>query len=288
VAVDLALVHELARQNDPGPVLNARLSSDLRPTLFLAQLSNLLAGSISIVHGVRGSSRSFMGEESAGADAVRIAHARIAAGQIGLALVGGSFNAVRQDLAMLYGGAGTLTRGAWRPVWARQDEPGFAMGSLGAFLVLEDAEHARARGVAGLAQLSKVASSLASDPENAGAATEALWHGMRPADDGTLGVVSGATGAEPATGQERKFLAELARERVIAVRATGNMLGHGIEAQFPLNVALAALALSRGGFYPPFDETGAEAPVEGAVRQVLVTGFAQCRGEGLALLETIR
>ena len=37
--------------------------SDLRPTLFLAQLSNLLAGNISIVHGVTGSSRTFMGEE---------------------------------------------------------------------------------------------------------------------------------------------------------------------------------------------------------------------------------
>ena len=47
--------------------------NDLRPTLFLAQLSNLLAGNISIVHGVTGSSRTFMGEESAGVDAVRIA-----------------------------------------------------------------------------------------------------------------------------------------------------------------------------------------------------------------------
>ena len=52
--------------------------NDLRPTLFLAQLSNLLAGNISIVHGVTGSSRTFMGEETAGVDAVRIAFARIA------------------------------------------------------------------------------------------------------------------------------------------------------------------------------------------------------------------
>ena len=52
--------------------------SDLRPTLFLAQLSNLLAGNISIVHGVTGSSRTFMGEEAAGIDAARIALARIA------------------------------------------------------------------------------------------------------------------------------------------------------------------------------------------------------------------
>ena len=56
-----------------GPFLNERLMSDLRPTLFLAQLPNLLAGNISIVHGVVGSSRTFLGEESAGIDAVRIA-----------------------------------------------------------------------------------------------------------------------------------------------------------------------------------------------------------------------
>ena len=55
--------------------------SDLRPTLFLAQLPNLLAGNISLVHGVVGSSRTFMGEEASGADALRVAHARIAAGQ---------------------------------------------------------------------------------------------------------------------------------------------------------------------------------------------------------------
>src|SRR3712207_9046753 len=62
----------------------------LRPTLFLAQLSNLLAGNISIVHGVAGSSRTFMGEESAAADAVRIAAARLAEGRGEGALVGGA------------------------------------------------------------------------------------------------------------------------------------------------------------------------------------------------------
>ena len=76
--------------------------SDLRPTLFLAQLSNLLAGNISIVHGVTGSSRTFMGEESAGIDAVRIALSRIGAGQSDIALVGGSYNGERPDLLMLY------------------------------------------------------------------------------------------------------------------------------------------------------------------------------------------
>jgi 3-oxoacyl-[acyl-carrier-protein] synthase II len=81
IAVDTAILAEARKRRDTGSFLNERLMNDLRPTLFLAQLPNLLAGNISIVHGVVGSSRTFLGEESAGVDAVRIAHARIAAGQ---------------------------------------------------------------------------------------------------------------------------------------------------------------------------------------------------------------
>ena len=92
----------MPRAQNPAAFLNERLMSDLRPTLFLAQLSNLLAGNISIVHGVTGSSRTFMGEESAGVDAVRIALSRINAGQSDIALVGGAYNGERPDLLMLY------------------------------------------------------------------------------------------------------------------------------------------------------------------------------------------
>src|SRR5262245_34305146 len=80
MAVDGAILTNIEKAADPEAFLNERLMSDLRPTLFLAQLSNLLAGNVSIVHGVTGSSRTFMGEEAAGVDALRIALARIATG----------------------------------------------------------------------------------------------------------------------------------------------------------------------------------------------------------------
>src|SRR5581483_772034 len=51
-AVDLAVSSGLQTADRPAAYLNERLMSDLRPTLFLAQLSNLLAGNISLVHGV--------------------------------------------------------------------------------------------------------------------------------------------------------------------------------------------------------------------------------------------
>src|SRR5579884_1235981 len=137
LAVDSTILSGLAQARDPAAFLNERLMSDLRPTLFLAQLSNLLAGNISIVHGVTGSSRTFMGEESAGVDAVRIALARIRAGQSDITLVGGAQNSERKEMLMLYEFGGFALKGAFTPVWDRAAHPGFALGSMGAFLVLE-------------------------------------------------------------------------------------------------------------------------------------------------------
>src|SRR3974390_2976494 len=62
ISVDTGILSTIAKGNAAPNLLNERLMSDLRPTLFLAQLSNLLAGHIAIVHGVCGTSRTFMGE----------------------------------------------------------------------------------------------------------------------------------------------------------------------------------------------------------------------------------
>src|SRR5262249_4215095 len=176
LAVDGAILSGLPRAGaKPGQhdrFLNERLMSDLRPTLFLAQLSNLLAGNISIVHGVTGSSRTFMGEESAGVDAVRIALARIEAGQSDIALVGGAQNAERKEMLMLYEFGGFALKGAFHPVWDRAEQPGFALGSMGAFLVLEASEHARARGAKPLAKLAGVVNARSN--RTGGAATAML------------------------------------------------------------------------------------------------------------------
>ncbi len=109
---------------DPGAFLNERLLNDLRPTLFLAQLSNLLAGNISIVHGVTGASRTFMGEEACGVDALRIAHARVASGQIDTIMVGSSYNAERPDVMVVHEMGGFLDKPVYRPVFERREDNG--------------------------------------------------------------------------------------------------------------------------------------------------------------------
>ena len=131
IPVDSGILTGMRKVTERGPFLNERLMSDLRPTLFLAQLPNLLAGNISIVHGVVGSSRTFMGEESAGVDAVRVAQARIAAGQSELTLVGGAYNATRWDVLLIFEQSGSTLRDHFAPVWDRGPQGGIALGNYG-------------------------------------------------------------------------------------------------------------------------------------------------------------
>jgi 3-oxoacyl-[acyl-carrier-protein] synthase II len=288
LAVDQTILTGLRDAPASAPYLNERLMQDLRPTLFLAQLSNLLAGNISIVHGVTGSSRTFMGEESSGVDAMRVAMSRVAAGQSTVALVGGSQNAERDDMLLLYALGSFLLKDRYRPVWERSEQPGVAPGSLGAFVVIEAREHALARGASAIARLSALRSARA-DRRHAGAITQSLaqmWEQFEPLYDANhLAVISGATGVEPATGEERAFLA---RHPEVAVRATGSHLGHGLEPQFVMNVAIAALAVSRGMLFPPCDGSGMEQPMEGPLTQAVVTSVGHWRGEGLGLVEAVR
>ena len=52
--------------------------------------------------------------------------------------------------------------------------------------------------------------------------------------------------------------------------------------------SLAALAVARGKLFAPCDGSGFEAPYEDALDRVIVTSVGHFRGEGLALVETVR
>jgi 3-oxoacyl-[acyl-carrier-protein] synthase II len=287
VPVDMAILNSYAKGNSSPAFLNERLMNDLRPSLFLAQLSNLLAGNIAIVHGVSGTSRTFIGEEAASIDAARIALARIASGQSDIALVGAAHNGERTDLLILYEFGDFNLTDRFAPVWARdKDDSGFALGSAGVFLVMESREHAEARGAKPYARLTKVVADLA-QRKQPGAVTkslEALWPKLGTlGDDGAL--ITGTTGVEPVTSEEKAFLSQ---HPGYAVRATGTMFGHTLETQFPLGLALAALSISRGALFPPNDPTGLEIEKSGAPAQIIVMGAGHWQGEGLALVEAIK
>ncbi len=266
-AADGAILTGLRDAPDPGAYLNERLQNDLRPTLFLAQLSNLLAGNIAIVHGVTAASRTFMGEEAAGVDALRIAQARVASGQIDAILVGGSYSAERPDVLVIHAMGGFLARDGYRPVFARGEPGGFILGSCAAFLMLESEAHAAARGARALARLDPVASDRTRRrPGSVAASLDALWRqaGLDAPDH----VLSGATGLASITTEERDALGRLAP--TARLHALGDVLGHGLEVAAPFGAALGAALVAAG-----------------RAREVAVTAVGHRRGEGLLRLGAI-
>ncbi|MDX8532381.1 beta-ketoacyl-ACP synthase [Mesorhizobium sp. VK25A] len=282
-AVDAAILAASENRNDRDVLLNEKLTTELRPTLFLAQLSNLLAGNISIVHKVTGSSRTFMGEEGAGVSAVETAAARIRSGQSTHVLVGGAFQTEHSDMLLGYELAGYLHRGPWKPVWQRQgaEGGGVVTGSGGAFLVLEQREHAEKRGRKIYAELGPVVSGRARRRQGELNSEIAALLKQAHLPDGDLLTISAASGAHAATAAEK---AALDANPALAVRAFSTLTGHMKEAQFPFAVALAAMAVDRKAGYPVFDAT-VERPFEGAPNSVLATAIGYHQFEGLGLVK---
>ncbi|BCM20204.1 beta-ketoacyl-ACP synthase [Mesorhizobium sp. J8] len=282
-AVDAAILAASESRNDRDVLLNEKLTTELRPTLFLAQLSNLLAGNISIVHKVTGSSRTFMGEEGAGVSAVETAAARIRSGQSTHVLVGGAFQTEHSDMLLGYELAGYLHRGPWKPVWQRQGSEGGGVvtGSGGAFLVLEQREHAQNRGRKIYAELGRVVSGRARRRQGELNSEIAALLKQAHLPDGDLLTISAASGAHAATAAEK---AVLDANPALAVRAFSTLTGHMKEAQFPFAVALAALAVDRKAGYPVFDAT-VERQFDGAPAAVLATAIGYHQFEGLGLIK---
>jgi len=288
MAVDGEILQNVSKAPSPDEFLNERLGSDLRPTLFLAQLPNLLAGNISIVHKVTGSSRTLLGEEISGVSAVEIAWRRIRSGQGDIFIVGGASIAGRKDMVLQRAIGGTVWAGDPISVWARPDKGGGTiLGSVAAFLVLESREHAEKRGKKPYARLSGVVSGQSRRrPGDARETAAQQFDTLGVTGAAPAAVLSGATGMADATREEQDLLAALIAEgRVTTVRGVANMLGSGIEATFPSLVALGALALSRGGFFGPVDETGFETKQAGVPGRIATTTWGIWRGEGLGLVE---
>ena len=286
--LDQKIIAELPGRNDRDAFLNQQLSDGLRPTLFLAQLPNLFAGNISLIHKVSGSSRTFMGEESAGVDALRIASSRIAAGQTDVCLVGAGYNASRPDMMFTYHAGNILLTGDLAPLWHRPDA-GIVPGSAGAFLVLESREHADARGIDIRAKLGVVKSGRSlrksgNAADNARGQFESLRPEMRV---GEIGILSGASGFGPVTGEEKCFLEEVAAELGGApVRGMAQACGHSMEAAFLQNMVLGVAMLERGEVCAPLADDSLETGAGNLdASQYLVTSWGHLTGEAMALVE---
>jgi 3-oxoacyl-[acyl-carrier-protein] synthase II len=287
--LDQQIMEELPGRNDKEAFLNQQLSDGLRPTLFLAQLPNLFAGNISLIHKVSGSSRTFMGEELAGFDALRISASRIRAGQADICLVGAGYNGARPDMMFTYHAGNILLTGDMAPLWNRPDA-GIVLGSAGAFLVLESRERAASRGADVYARIGEVRSGRsARKPGNAAANARGQFDEIAPGlkKDG-IGILSGASGFGPVTGEEKEFLGEIAGTLGGApVRGMAQACGHAMEAAFLQNMVLAVAMLGEGKICAPLNDDPLET-VTGSVpvSQYLVTSWGHLAGEGMAVVET--
>jgi 3-oxoacyl-[acyl-carrier-protein] synthase II len=284
INVDSLIVDEALKRNDREQLLNEKLTTELRPTLFLAQLSNLMAGNISIVHKVTGSSRTFMGEEGAGISAIETAFARIKAGQSTHTLVGGAFSAERLDMILLIEAIQGHALGGHHPIWSRKPENGGGMitGSVGAFLMLESRAHAEARNARIYATIDAVGGDRGSrEGDRLEQRLQYLTAPAADADPSRTVVFSGTTGFHDLAAREKAFLD--AQFPKAAVRAYGGLVGHALESQFPLGLAFAALSLGAGAKVPPFDPAG-ETLMEKPAKTAIVTTIGHARGEGIAVL----
>jgi 3-oxoacyl-[acyl-carrier-protein] synthase II len=216
---------------------------------------------------------------------LRVAHARIAAGQSEISLVGGAYNGTRWDVLLLFKLGTSLLEAPYKPVWDRGPKGALALAAMGAFVVLESREHAEKRAARPIARLAFVLSTR--NPRQVGQAAMGLreeWTAIAGSVKKDCAVViSGASGAEPATSEERNVLTEIG----LPVRATATHIGNGMEAQIIANTALGCQAVRSGQLFAGSGSGDiGDTPAKG-ICQALVTSVGHWRGEGLALVERI-
>ncbi|KEC56905.1 beta-ketoacyl-ACP synthase [Bartonella rochalimae] len=281
ITVDTQILAKARTTTHYEPMLNLALSTELRPTLFLSQLSNLLAGNISIVHKITGSSRTFMGEEGSGLSAIQIAAARIRSGQSTHVLVGGSYNAQSYDMLLAHELGGLLTRGEWTPVWSRKKCPGGGLitGSGGVFLVLENGEQAQKRNARVYAEISQMITNQTNRTKNS--LKDTITSMLKTVKAEASFTISAASGCHNATRAEQSAL----DDANIFYRGITTLFGYMREAQFPLALALAAIAVRKKRSFPSLSSH--EKLFSEEIREAFITTIGIKRAEGIVHLTAV-
>ncbi|KJC36781.1 3-oxoacyl-ACP synthase [Bradyrhizobium sp. LTSP849] len=256
----------------------------LSPFTIPSFLANLAAGHVSIKYGYRGPLGTPVTACAAGVQAIGDAARMIRAGEIDAAICGGSEACI--DLVSLGGfaAARALSSGfndarASRPF--DRDRDGFVMGEGAGILVIEELEHALARGATPIAEVvgygtTSDAYHMTSGPPDGDGARRAMEIALRQARlaPGDLQHLNAHATSTPA-GDESELGAIAAlfgRNRNIAVSATKSATGHLLGAAGGLEAIFTVLAL-RDQIAPP--TLNFENPDPGAEGIDIVSGAAR-------------
>jgi 3-oxoacyl-[acyl-carrier-protein] synthase II len=258
----------------------------LSPFTVPSFLANLAAGQVSIKHGYKGPLGTPVTACAAGVQAIGDAARMIRAGEIDVAICGGTEACI--DLVSLGGFAAARALSSHfndQPTRASRpfdrDRDGFVMGEGAGILVIEELEHALARGAAPIAELigygtTADAYHMTSGPPDGEGARRAMEIALQqarlePADLQHLNAHATSTPA----GDESELGAIAAlfgRNRSIAVSATKSATGHLLGAAGGLEAIFTILAL-RDQIAPP--TLNFENPDAGAEGIDIVAGAAR-------------
>ncbi|MEU9201084.1 beta-ketoacyl-[acyl-carrier-protein] synthase family protein [Streptomyces sp. NPDC048332] len=232
------------------------------PYLLPGMLPNMAAARIAIKYGIRGWSSAIATACAAGAHAVAEAARLIRYGEADVVVCGGSEAPLNPTSALAFAHARALSHGwedpeaASRPFDRRRN--GFVLAEGAGVLVVERADHARARGAAGYADLlgwgatTDAYRPTAPRPDGEGAAMSmrgALAKaGLAPQDVGYVN----AHGTSTKLGDiaETKAVHAVFGDHAPAVSSTKSMTGHLLGGSGALEAAVCALAISQGRMPP--------------------------------------
>ncbi|MDE2720408.1 beta-ketoacyl-ACP synthase II [Candidatus Palauibacter polyketidifaciens] len=268
------------------------------PLLIPMFIPDMTVGLLSILYGARGPNYAAVSACASGGHSLGLAFRSIRRGETDVMIAGGTESAITPLAVAGFASMGSMsTRNddperACRPFDARRD--GFVLGEGSGMLILEELEHARARGaeilgeIAGFGQSADAYHMTAPAPDGVGARLamqQALEDaGLAPGDIGYINANGTATpvGDAAETQAIKEVLGDHARS--IVVGATKSMTGHPLGAAGGIEAVISML-VCRHGVIPPtinFEEADPECdldyahagPIERPVSAALSNSFA--------------